>query len=51
LDPKKDYDIGTLYGGDPLWNGWGWSFAGLYIYNDFCYHLTSNIATIIEKLT
>jgi hypothetical protein len=41
LDPKTDYDIGTLYGGDPLWNGWGWSFTSFYIYNDFCYNLTS----------
>ena len=50
MDPKRDYDIGSLYGSDPLMGGWSEKNSNKFVYNDFCYDLTFKIAHIADKL-
>jgi hypothetical protein len=45
-----DYDIGYLYGADPLMAGWAKGNRNKFLYNDFCYNLTFKIANIADKL-
>ena len=45
-----DYDIGYLYGADPLMAGCAKVNRIKYVYNDFCYNLTFKIANIADKL-
>ena len=49
-DPKRDYDIGYLYGSDPMTGSWQGQNTNKYVYNDFCYNLTFKIANIADKL-
>ena len=50
LDSRIDYDIGYLYGADPMTASWQSVNTNKYVYNDFCYNLTFKIAHIADKL-
>jgi hypothetical protein len=50
LNANWDYDIGFMYGADPMYGSWQHVNTNKYVYNDFCYNLTFKTALIADKL-
>ena len=50
LNPKVDYEIGTLYGSDPLSGGWWDLYYQPFLYNDFSYDDTFGLAKMIDAI-